>query len=354
MLWIEFPDERIAVEGLAWFGENAPSLSRLPARAKGEVRPELWDLAQCPSGARISLRSDTGCLSLKIDCPALFPPSPCMSLIGQRAIELYLDGRFWNFAVPEKEGEGTIELFDGPEGKTRRFQIYLPTYVPMRVLAVGVNADSFVEDPKTAYSFEKPVVFYGSSITQGAAASRPSLTYPARVARRLGADFVNLGFSGNAFADLEIARCMAEIDAACFVVSIGINLFGRGDFQAMNERFGAFLAAIRAVRPDTPILCLTALYSVREHYGVVSGIHPLEDFRGVVRREVASRRAKGDEKVWIVEGPNALGAENADGLADQTHPNDCGFTGLVDVLSKTVSGILEAESERDATRSDIL
>ena len=353
MRWIEFPDERILVEGLAWFDENTPRLSRLPIRAKGRVRAELWELAQCPTGARISLRSDSGRLSVKIICPSLPQPPACMSLIGQRAFELYQDNKFWSVAVPEAEGEQTIELYEGYEGKTRQFQIYLPTYVPTRLVAVGVDDDSVVVGVNPAYVITKPIVFYGSSITHGAAASRPSLTFPARIARRLDADWVNLGFSGNAHADIEIARYMSEIDAACFVVSVGINLFGRSDFETMTERFGKFLAAIRSARPETPILCPTALYSVREQYGVASGTHALEDFRGVVRKEVASLRAKGDEKVWIVEGPNALGAENSDGLADQTHPNDHGFTGLVEVLSRTIEGILKTESEKAEAAPDV-
>ena len=60
--------------------------------------------------------------------------------------------------------------------------------------------------PARPFALSKPVVFYGTSITQGGCASRPGMSYTAIVGRKLNLDFVNQGFSGNGLGEPEVAR----------------------------------------------------------------------------------------------------------------------------------------------------
>ena len=127
----------------------------------------------------------------------------------------------------------------------RDITLYLPLYMPVKVLGIGVDTEARVA-PAKPFALAKPVVFYGTSITQGGCASRPGMSYEAILGRRLNIDFVNLGFSGNGLGEPEVARAVAEIDAAGFVLDFGAN---HKTGEAMREAYAPFLDAVRARHP---------------------------------------------------------------------------------------------------------
>lgn len=65
--------------------------------------------------------------------------------------------------------------------------------------------------------FAHKIVFLGSSITHGSAASRAGMSYVARYGRDNGLYCLNLGFSGQAKLQEYWARVAADIDADAFV-----------------------------------------------------------------------------------------------------------------------------------------
>ena len=109
-------------------------------------------------------------------------------------------------------------------------------------------------EPPAPFAAAKPVLFYGSSITQGGCASRGGLSYQAMLGRALNLDFVNLGFSGNGRGEPEVARAVAEVDASCFVIEFAQNC---PTVEELRERYTPFLEVVRAAHPRTPIVCLT-------------------------------------------------------------------------------------------------
>ena len=81
----------------------------------------------------------------------------------------------------------------------RELTVYMPLYGQVHELQIGLREGAKFEK-HSPYRHETPIVFYGSSITQGACASRPGRSYEAMIERKYGVNFRNLGFSGSAKA----------------------------------------------------------------------------------------------------------------------------------------------------------
>lgn len=335
MQWIDFPDDRFTVNGLAWWEETRPRLMRLSERHHAGVREPVWNLAQAPSGARIRFITDSAELGIRAHFPSLGPMNN-MPRTGSTAVDLWVDGEYWRPVFPageELDFEGVA--FEGQERRRREICMYLGLYRGIELQAIGLSDDASIEPP-SPYALDRPVVYYGSSITQGGCATRAGLAYQAILQRRLNVDFVNLGFSGNGRGEPELADAVAEIDACCYVMDWCQNC---PTLEELEERYEPFLATIRASHPQTPIVCITAIFSTNEVLSPTSA-EKWAGMREIIRDAVAARRAGGDENVHLVEGCDLLGPDDRDGLVDMTHPNDIGFLSMADGLEPTLRNAL--------------
>jgi len=321
------------VLGLPWFKETSPDLVRLPCRLEHVLRPGLWELARCPSGGRLRFATDSEFLAVRVRFGELgFMPN--MPRLAQAGLDLYVDQRYYRTVYPAQAGESMLTLAESlpRQPGLRVVDVYLPLYQPVDLLAMRLSADAHVAlcPPLLRCA---PVVFYGSSITQGACASRPGLAYPALIGRQLGIDHVNLGFSGQGKGDLPVAEAIAEIDAAAVVLDYGVNCESA---IALRAVYGCFLRTLRAARPRLPIVCVTPLYSARERWSDPDRSR-LEGLRAVVREAVERERTFGVGPLELVEGESLLGTDDEDGLADASHPNDLGFTRIAERLAPTIA-----------------
>lgn len=335
MLWIDFPDPRLPVFGLPWFAANSPDLFRLPKALQASYRPPVWDLAKSPAGGRIRFVTDAEELSIRLDYGSIGHMNN-MHRIGQHAVDCYADGIFWRNVAP-LEGEARLEsgLYAGVPARARAIDLYLPLYHPVRVLAVGFSDGATIAAPPP-FVVPLPVVFYGSSITQGGCASHSGCSYQAILCRRLNLDHVNLGFSGNGLGERELAAAMAAIDAAAYVVDYAQNC---PTVDQMRETYGPFLSVLRERRPQVPILCVTPIYAASEAWSEGAHVNLLAR-RQVVREAVNQRVQAGDRRIQVVEGPDLLGPSHLDGIVDSSHPNDLGFYFMAQGLERPLAGAL--------------
>ncbi|MFP4248530.1 MAG: SGNH/GDSL hydrolase family protein [Armatimonadota bacterium] len=334
MKWIDFPDERFTVNGLPWWEETAPKLIRLPARYESRVRPPVWGLAQSPSGARIRFATESTALGIRAHWPRLNHMNN-MPRIGQLGIDVYVDGEYWRPVFPVGD-EHDLEAvaFDAMPAQRREICLYASLYAPVQVQAIGLSEGATVQAP-AAFAVEKPVAYYGSSITQGGCASRAGMSYQAIVSRALNVDFVNLGFSGNGRGEPELAEAMAEIDASCYVLDWAVNC---PTPEECEERYAPFLQIIRDARPDTPVICVTPIFSTNEILSPDTAKQ--EPMREIIRTAVRERVEAGDEMVRLVEGFRMLGPGDREGLVDMTHPNDIGFVSMARGLEPHLQAVL--------------
>lgn len=339
--WLAPTNRLLEINGLPWFQENGGSLSRLPLRLKTTFRKEVWSLAQCPSGGRIRFRTDSSRLAIRLEYGS--PPNMAnMHAFGQTGVDLYVDGNYLVGAVADQEAKGgkiyepILFDFSSLPRQEREITLYLPLYKPVKVLGIGVDEGAKITAAKS-FAVAKPVVFYGTSITQGGCASRAGMSYQGILGRQLNLDFVNLGFSGNGLGEPEVARAVAEIDASCYVLDFGAN---HKTFEAMKAVYAPFLDYIRKEHPATPIVVMTLLHTSRENR-IPSLGREWPERRRFIADLVQARIQAGDKKLYLVDGATLLGPTPDEAFVDGGHPNDLGFYWMAQGLTPTLKKALK-------------
>ncbi|WP_394811099.1 SGNH/GDSL hydrolase N-terminal domain-containing protein, partial [Bacteroides xylanisolvens] len=222
---------------------------RLPDSLKNISRSPLWNLSRNSAGMAIRFRSNSTRIALKWE--NLFNNHMNhMTDTGVKGLDLYCwesngKWRFVNSARPNgKTNQATIIANMQPQ--EREYMLYLPLYDGLVSLSIGVDSLSTIDQPFIDYPIRKrPVVFYGTSILQGGCASRPGMAHTNIISRRLNRECINLGFSGNALLDLEVAKVIAEVDASVFVLDFVPN----ASVEQMKERMETFYRIIRSKHP---------------------------------------------------------------------------------------------------------
>jgi hypothetical protein len=330
--WIAPPDPRLPVHGLPWYVENQGEPIRLPLRLKPVLPEAVWNLGLQPSGGRIRFRTDSTRLAVKLEWPSA-PNMTNMHAFGQTGVDLYLDGVYHSTAIAPKDAAAgkIIEhvFFENLPKQDREIMFYLALYKPVAVKAVGVDEGAAITRARR-FAVAKPVVYYGTSITQGGCASRSGLSYQAIIGRQLNLDFVNLGFSGNGKGEPAVAAMVAEIDASLFVLDFSQN---NPTIESLREVYAPFLDRVRKAHPTTPIMAINPIAMSREQPRIAL-------MREHIREVVQSRIAAGDKLLTFVEGLSLLGPNQLDGLVDGVHPNDLGFQWMADGLAPKLAEVL--------------
>jgi len=333
--WISFPDSSFEVNGLAWFDENTPDLFRLPKRLKKFVREPVWNLAQSTSGALIRFKSDCSTLAIRYENLHMSGMKN-MHVFGQSGVDLYTDNTYIGTAIHGKEIDVEHIYFKNASPEYREHVLYLPLYNGLKIKAIGTNTNATIKK-HSPFAIPKPVVFYGTSITQGGCASRAGMSYQAILCRNLNLHHVNLGFSGNGKGEKEVADAVAEIDASCFVLDFMAN---NKNWETLEKVYEPFVRTIREKHPTIPIILVTRIYAARE--SSLLGSHEfIEAKRDVIRKTYKKLIAEGDKNLSLIEGYSLLGPNEADGLVDGSHPNDLGFQLMADRLATIIAKILK-------------
>lgn len=342
--WVSLPNQQIKVDGLPWYSENHGDLYRLPERLKDTYPKQVWRLAEEPSGGRLRFRTNSTSLEIRLEYPSS-PHMANMQSFGQSGVSLYVGDTYWGTAVADKDAkpgklyEHVYFNFSDRPRSEREITLYLPPYLGVKVLAVGVDADATISPP-VSFALQKPIVFYGTSITQGCCASHSGMSYEAIVGRRLNIDFVNLGFSGSGKYESALAHAVASIDAACYVLD-GSNFHSA---EGLGRVLGPFIKIIREAHPRTPILVVSLPYSSQELFWKERK-NGNEGERNLERDVVAAFIAQGDRNIQFMDGTDLLSPLQGDGLTDGTHPNDLGFEWMADGYTKRLATVLGLASQ---------
>ncbi len=330
---INFPDDRLKVHGLPWFGEDKPIVRRLPERLKGTFRQPVWDLAQHPAGGRIRFRTDSRHVSIRAKSPDYYVMNH-ITRIGQSGFDIYVDGYFQGSVSPDDKGVISADwAIAPPKGrkKLRNCEISMPLYKPVTIESIGIDDDASITDP-APFALPKPVVYYGTSITQGGCASTPGTTYQSFISRWTNTDFVNLGFSGNGLGEPELATAISEIDACCYVIDFWANVGA----EAYGERLPGFVGPIRENHPRTPIIVVSPFFYARDAIDDSHHARQRKDSAAFVKEQ----QEQGDRNIHWVDGHAMISREQTFGLVDGVHGNSLGFyfmaKGLAPVLERVL------------------
>ena len=332
------------IEGQAWKETKAP-FDRFPAKAEKKVRDAVWGLSRHSAG--LCARFETSATSIKArwTLTAARLEMPHMPATGVSGLDLYVkseDGIWRWLAVGQPKAQtNEVTLVSSIPAGSHEFLLYLPLYNGVSSVEIGLPADakfSKAEPYKNEDgSLRKPIVFYGTSITQGGCASRPGMVHTAIMQRRLDHPVVNLGFSGNGRMEMEVVELMAEIDASCFVIDCLPNL----EPKEVAERTEPLVRKLREARPKTPIL-LVEDRSYSDAFLVTSKRERNEYSRHALHSAHARLRGDGVEGLFYLDGDFLLGADN-EGTVDSSHPTDLGFFRQADAFEQVLRPILFGE-----------
>ncbi|GAB3012864.1 SGNH/GDSL hydrolase family protein [Niabella terrae] len=259
-----------------------------------------------------------------------------MTAIANKGLDLYIkkDDK-WVFAGVGRPTETCNEsvIVAHMEAGIKECLLYLPTYDAVHNLSIGIDTGFELHSAPSPFT-RKKVVVYGSSITQGASASRPGMAYPARLSRQMGIEFINLGLSGAGKMEREVADMVASIQADAFI----LDCFANPSPEQISARTVYMVKAIRARHPQAPIILIQSV--VRE-----KGNFDLE-----VRKMVARQNANAEQEfeklvkagvkgLYLIRGDKLLGADH-EGTIDGAHPNDLGFDRMIQVIEPFIGPIL--------------
>lgn len=327
----------LPVEGKGWTATKH-RYDRLPAKAEGVVRPPVWSLAQDSAG--ISYRFVTDATSIwarwRVRKPrlSLFH----MPATGVSGLDLYVrNGEKWQWigvGRPEHR-DNEQRLTSGLTRQPREYVLYLPLYNGIEQVEIGVAEGAAFDRAPDRYASRKPVVFYGTSILQGGCASRPGMAYPAIVSRMLDWPAINLGFSGNGKTELEMAKLLAELDPAVYVMDSLPNLSP----EETRDRVGPFVATLRAAHPKTPIVLVENVIYTDSHTVAARKKKAIEANR-YLRELFEKLKAGGDTAVYYVQAASLLGADGED-TVDGTHPTDLGFLRMAEGMAPALRPLLK-------------
>jgi lysophospholipase L1-like esterase len=262
-----------------------------------------------------------------------------MPATGVSGLDLYVrrPDRAWRWlgvGRPES-ADNTAALASGLPPGEREFMLYLPLYNGVASVKVGVPAGARLgKAPARPAERSRPVVFYGTSITQGGCASRPGMVHTAIIGRHLDVPVINLGFSGSGRMEAVMAEFLAQLEPAVYVLDCLPNLTA----AELTERVEPFVRILRQARPSTPILMVEDRTYTNAF--ILPGNRSRNDASRAAHKAAYERLvAAGVTGLHYLEGEGLLGADGED-TVDGSHPTDLGFMRQAAAMEKALRPLL--------------
>lgn len=301
---------------------------RLPSSLEGVSREPVWYLGRHSAGLFIRFRSNS--TSIHARWESTFNNTMThMTDTGAKGLDLYalVDGEWRHVCSAQPQGKKSERcIIANMDPVEREYMLYLSLYDGVKSLEIGVDEGSMLDLPAVDRpSREKPVVMYGTSILQGGCANRPGMAHTNIIGRRLDREVINLGFSGNALLDMEIAELMASVeDPGLYVLDYVPN----ASAQAIDEVGEQFFRIIRDAHPEVPVVFI-------EDVIFPHTIFDNKILEEVTKKNVAQKRLfkklkkSGEKRIYYISAEGMIG-DDGEATVDAIHFTDLGAMRYVD------------------------
>ena len=330
--WFDVRDGQFDIYGL-FDPLNSPRFCRLDPDIADNTSPGVSALNYHTSGGRIKFKTDSPYIALraelKVELMTHMPAS------GSSGFDVYTcNNGAYRYLCAFRPWDISADAFEwsrATNGNLNDYVINMPLYNHVDKLYIGIKKGSILEHG-TPYKHAKPVLYYGSSITQGGCWSRPGTCYQALISRRFDTDYINLGFSGNGKGEQIIVDYMANLDVSAFVCDYDHNAPSE---QHLLDTHLNLYKTFRAAHPDTPVIFVTAPnYYCKERIEIIKATY---DYAV----------ANGDKNVSYLCGYDVIGDDCRDAcFVDGIHPNDLGFYRM----AKAIGDELEVYLHKNAKK----
>jgi len=322
------------ISGFGWFNEEH-EFCRLPKNILPECSKDVQYLAWHSSGGMIRFRTDSPSIALKARLRGN-EVMPHMPLSGSSGFDLYFgqgdQTKFYKNVRPSA-GENTVvmPIADDLPSQMRDCTLYLPLYNGITDLEIGISPECRIEAPVNL-KYSAPILFYGSSITQGGCASRPGNAYTHILCRMLDASIINLGFSGSGRGEPLIAEQIASLNLSAFVLDYDHN---SPDIEHLKQTHENFFRIVREKQPELPIIIVSKCDFYKSNATDSTR-------RDIIYKTYQNAVKNGDENVYFIDGETLFGQDQRDACTvDGCHPNDLGFMRMAEQMFSTVKTALE-------------
>ncbi|MBR4890720.1 MAG: hypothetical protein IKU15_05475 [Clostridia bacterium] len=303
------------------FKENG-KYRRMPEGIAEKVSEGVHRLHTNTAGGRVKFVTDSPYIAINAKMDGL-AKMPHFALTGSVGFDMYADDSYVNtFVPPFNVNDGYESLFEFDEKREREITINFPLYSNVNELFIGLSKSSVLKSANP-YKNTKPIVYYGSSITQGACASRPGMSYEAVISRSFGYDYVNLGFSGNAKAEDEMIEYIKNLDMSVFVFDYDHNAPTIEHLKNTHEKM---FKAIREKHPLLPVIIMSRPKHLLNDEEKVR--------RNIIETTYRNAASTGDKNVYFIDGETLTELCKNAGTVDNCHPTDFGFISMARAMSE--------------------
>lgn len=316
------------VEGVC-VDDSTNIFHRLPSSMKDSVRKPVWDLSENTAGEFIHFKTSATEINVRYTLTNNNFSMPHMPSTGVSGLDLFaidINGN-WNWAPGRYHFGDTCSyifknLFLARNGTgVADFYLYLPLYNSVRWLSIGVNEkDSFAFAPKRK---EKPIVAYGTSILQGAVASRPGLAWTNILERNLDRTVINIGFSGNGRFEEPIFDLMAKVDAKLYILDCMPNLTGGYSDEEIKSRVTYGVNKLRERNKEVPLLFVEHAVGYAPYFMDTARLHEYHHSSLVIEKIFNELRATGISNIYLLTDKEIDFDINS--TTEGLHPNDIGM-----------------------------
>ena len=257
--------------------------------------------------------------------------------ISQQGLDLYIkaDGK-WKYAavgrvstLPQNNKRTKTLIKNLPEGD-KECLLYLPLWCELVSLQIGVDEGATIEGLPSP--FRHKVVVHGSSITHGASASRSGMTYPARMSRNLGIDFINFGFSGQCKMQPQFLEFLKTCEADAFV----FDAFSNPSEKQIKERLEGFVKGMVEAHPGKPLIFIQSPIDQDSRFNTKKYAARMSLTKTAA--EMMKELRKQYKDVYFLAEPDVLGT---DATIDNSHPTDLGFDRFIKAYQPKIAKILK-------------
>ena len=341
IVWYDATKPPFSLHGV-FFDEGEDKFLRMPCDIAKSVSEGVYELNSNTAGGRVRFKTNSSYIAISTVMSGCWP-MPHMPVTGYAGFDIYRTEKgkelYFKTFVPNVGFKEGYSSGTKTHGDFTDYVINFPLYHDVKKLYIGFKKDAIVESPDP-YKYEKPVVFYGSSITQGGCASRPGNSYQGFLSRRLGFDYINLGFSGSGKGESQMAEYIAGLDMSVFVMDYDANA---PTPEHLEKTHYPFYKTIRDKNPDLPIILLSipsAIYG--KYYTFSETWGDFETRTGIIKDTYKKALADGDKNIRFIDGAELFaGDDEGECTVDGTHPNDLGFKKFADRLEKDLKPFFE-------------
>lgn len=315
------------------------SFCRLPAELAEGISNNIKSLNRKTAGGRLRFKTDSTYVALYVVLAEEFK-MPLMALCGTSGFDIY-EGtesgqRYMGTYIPPAEYDAEydgIVYFNGK--KMHDIIINFPLFSGVKKLYVGIEKGASLARGDE-YRYNEPIVYYGSSITQGGCASRPGCTYQSIISSKFDIDYINFGFAGNAMGEVSIADYISQLKMSVFVYAYDHNA---PNAEYLQNTHKPFFDVIRSRNPKLPIIILS-----RPKFYLCSDEKVREN---IIQNTYEAAKADGDKNIFFIDGRELMNLAEDNGTVDNVHPTDNGFFSIAKALEPIVSEILNKQNRKE-------